>query len=121
MRLPRAPRQKQADSSPLAYRREGPRPGLAQCFRDRAILFGVGGVFLECRIIDARNVRRRFEFDPCDGKSLTDLFEGHACPRLKMNGRETSARKLRGQRHCKAPGMGRAELLFRVGGRLPVL
>ena len=67
------------------------------------------------------NVRRRFEFDPSDGKSLTDLFEGHACPRLKMSGRETSARKLRGQRHCKAPGMGRAEQLFRVGSRLPVL
>jgi len=54
--------------------------GDSQGLRDRAILFGVGGVFLECRIIDARNVRRRFEFDPCDGKSLTDLFEGHACP-----------------------------------------
>src|SRR5260370_13528128 len=63
----------------------------ARAFETGQFSFGVGGVFLECRIIDARNVRRRFEFDPCDGKSLIDLFEGHACPRLKMSGRETSA------------------------------
>src|SRR3989441_11746396 len=56
--------------------------------------------------------------DFCDGKPVADLFQFHCRAGVDALRRDACARKLRGQRHREAAGVGRADQLFRVSSRL---
>src|SRR6266404_672970 len=78
-------------------------------------------MFLKCRVVDARNLRRGIELDSGDSKRFANFFESNGGAGVDMGWRETGAGKLRGQRHGEAPGVRRADQLFRVRARLAVL
>src|SRR6266850_921561 len=78
-------------------------------------------MFLKCRVVNARNVSLGLQLDRCDGKSFADLFQFHSRCGMDARWRDSPPRELRGQRHREAPGVSRADQLFRVGGRLAFL
>src|SRR5947199_1553412 len=89
-----------------------------QRLRHGTVPLGIERILVKSRLVNAGNVGLGLQLDPGDGKPLADPLQRHLRTGVDARRRETGPRKLRGQRHREAPGVGSADQLLRVGRRL---
>src|SRR5207249_3913474 len=89
-----------------------------QRLRHGTVPLGIERILVKSRLVNARNVGLGLQLDPGDGKPLADPLQRHLRTGVNARRREARPRKLRGQCHREAPGVGSADQLLRVGRRL---
>ena len=82
---------------------------------DGAVLFGVGGDFLEVGVVDAGDLGVGVEVDFGDGPVAIDLVEAEVCFGGNFFGAVASFAEEGGEGHAEAAGMGGGDEFFAVG------
>lgn len=80
--------------------------------------FGLGGEFVEFRLVGPRDLGFQGQVDRRDGLVVVDLVERDVGRWLHALGRQSGLAQDQRQVHCEEAGVGRADQLLRVGAGL---
>jgi hypothetical protein len=85
-----------------------------QSFRHGTVLLRIKRNRLECRVIDARDLRFRLKLNTRDRKCISNFVEFDTSDSVNTIRRDPLLRKLRCQRHREAASVSRSNQFFRL-------